>query len=291
MGIAGRFSKGGGGKFNGDGTITQLKFVRGFPFGDGGEKEGKATPLYVFMAAKMDSKGGEEEQTALKAAFDADEWIIDPSGTKVTPVDAKNTLPEKQAFGRFYRSYMTAPGGSDIAIGDDATGSVDIAPLLGNRVRFTQVDDVDTMAYYAKNHRKYAGLYDERGHKKSKSDNKYYAQRTTEVSEVLAAVNTLGVTAGKPTAATPGNGAATDEATRALAASVLVDVATAAGGTILKTKLPMAVITRFTKPDLLPLSAQREDVRKLLGSDEYLAALAADGGPSYDKATGTIRVN
>lgn len=248
------FKQGGGGSFNGvDGVISDYEFTTTHPFAS---EDKKANEDYIYAAISADLDGNDDTQVTALFVGSADDFTISKDGKTLTPVDDDNGLRVNSPFSKFVNS-LVEKGFPESSLPEDA---INFETIIGTRVRFVQVDDVDA-----------AGNVKKRKVLKGKFKGREFPQTHTEIG----AVYELPGKAGKGVKAAPkGKGKAVepevdeDDAVATLATeSLLALLKKAKGNSILKKKLPVQIINQVgaKHPD-------REAVRKLVTSDEFLEA-------------------
>lgn len=282
------FKKGGGFLNNVQGVIASYQFTDVFPFGDSEKKSGKSdfNPLYFVLGAEVD--GADDEQKTTLFAGSADDFEISEDGLTLTPVDDNAGFRANNDFYKFIASLCEA-GFPETQLPDDGE-PINYESILGTRVTFVQVKDEEKMGKDAKNYRTSKGKFNEQGQKKGK-DGKYYNQTYLTVSEVLALPGTeepKGKAAKSTGKAAPAGKAAKGKPAKeevdidALAVETLIDVVKENDGKLAKAKLPTKVQLKLGAKH-----PQREEVRKLIYTDEFLER---EEGWTYDKKKQTITV-
>lgn len=280
------FKKSGGFLNNVQGIIANYEFTTEFP-GSDGEKSGKSdfNPLYCVLTAQVD--GSDDPQTTTLFVGSADDFEIEENGHVLTPVDDSVQLRAGSDFARFIGSLCEA-GFPESSLPDDGE-PINYEAIIGTRVTFVQLKDEEKMARSAKNAAKSKGKFNAEGQRKGK-DGKYYNQTYLAVSEVLALPGTGDAKASKatgkatkPAAAGKASKPAKEEVDiDAIAIETLIAVVTDADGKLHKSKLPVKL-----QQKLGAKHPQREEVRKLVYTDEFLAR---EEGWNYDAKKQTITV-
>lgn len=248
------FKQGGGGSFNGvDGCITGYEFSTSHPFSD------SASSDYIYAAVTAAIDGSEDDQTTAFLVGNADDFEIEDDGHTLTPVDPDGGLRANSPFGKFVVSMITG-GFPESSLPED---KINFEAFIGSRVRFVQVNDTDAQ-----------GNVKMRKAKKGKFKGKEFPQTHTEVSTVieLPGAKKSGTKAAGSSKSTKADDDAVD--VEQLATETLLGILAAKGDT-LKKKLPVAVMNTLGGKH-----PQREEVRKLLGDDDFLST---ENGWSYDK--------
>jgi hypothetical protein len=229
---------------------------------DGKGKIDKPHTLNCLLSVRVD--GAEEDTTTtLKVGNDFDQWEVTDDGHTVSPVEDGFQLSAGTAFYKFFASLIKPTGGGD-GFPEERLSEDDInfEPIIGTRVRLIQQVDEERTAKY--------------GQKKDKKTGKPSYDRKDLVVETvydLPELKTKGKSS-KVTATTSkttkpagkSNGKITeDEDIDTLAKETLLGILADADGEIAKSKLSMKTLTKLMK------HPQREDVRKLIFTDEFLA--------------------
>lgn len=277
------FRKGGGFLDGVDVVISDYQFTdqfNGEDFkpgkikGNDGKPMDKPHTLNVLLSVRVD--GAEEDTiTTLKAASNFDEWKVSEDGHTITPVTKGQNLAAGTSFAKLISSLCAAGFDENLLPEDD----INYEAIIGQRVRLVQrVDEERTKKY---------------GLKKDKKSGKSYERKDLVVDQVYGAVAAAPKAAGKTTAKTTAKPAAGKSVAgkkvaaapvvdiEQLSKDTLVEIATEAGGSIQKSKLSMKVLTKLMKHD------NREDVRKLIFTDEFLSL---EDGWTYNKAKGIVEV-
>ncbi len=257
------FKQGGGGSFNNvDGKITDYEFSTTHPFSDSASND------YIYARVDALIDGADEDQPTAFFVGNAADWEIEDDGKTLRPVDANTSLQQSASFAKFLTSLcVTAePAFPESALSEEV---VNIEPVLGSRVRFIQVADVDAQ-----------GKTKMRKATKGKFKGKEFPQTHTEVSKVYELPKAAGKSAKGSTKGKAVEPEADEDELNTLTTETLVGIlAKAKDNTILKKKLPVQIMNIVGK------HPQREDVRKLMTSDEFLGT---EAGWSYNKKTQEI---
>lgn len=276
------FKKGGGFLNNVDGEFTDYSFLTEFPGQEGKAKKSDFNPLYFHFTAQVD--GNEEPQSTTILAGSSDDFEISDDGKTLTPVDPKIALRQGTPFDKLISS-LVAKGFPETNLPDDDE-PINYESILGWRVRFVQERDEKGMEKAARDYRKSGGKFNEKGQKKGK-DGKYYDLTNVVIAEVYgesgneapapkaAAVKGKTAAAAKPVAGK----AKKDDAAGALntlAKETLVAILDDNEGSIAKSKLPAKIAQKLGVKH-----PQREEVRKLIYSDEFLTT---EDGWTYDQS-------
>lgn len=288
------FKKGGGFLNNVDGVITGYEFTTEFPGAESrpAKKSGKDdfNPLYAILKVRVD--GADEDVATTLFAGSADDFEIEDDGHTLTPVDDSVGLRANTDWARLLTSLVDA-GFPESNLPEDR---INFEPIIGTRVRFKQERDEAAMVKAARSYRTSNGKFNERGEKKGK-DGKYYPLTYVVVEAVLALPGS-GTTKGKPAAKavagkpTPVKGATkpvagkangkVQEDLTALADETLQAILADNDGEIMKSKLPVKIAQKLGVKH-----PHREEVRRLIYSDEYLVEAAERGVVLYDPSDKT----
>jgi hypothetical protein len=295
------FKQGGGFLNNVDGTITDYEFTTEFPGGDNNTKKHKdwADPMYVILSVRVD--GADEDVTTTLKAGNADNFEITDNGKTLVPVEEGFALGANSGWGKFINSFVEAGERSGTFYESELSEDViNFEPIIGHRVRFAQRKNEWTTSEY--------------GQRVNKKTGKKYDRQDLVVEAVYA--NAPGPSAsvarrtaaqrapGRPTQAsagarqTPSAQAATTtspskgrvasrpngaEDVTGVADETLVTILKAQKSqTILKAKLPVQIAKTLGVKH-----PQREEVRRMLYSDEYLTGATERGLIVYDVADDT----
>jgi hypothetical protein len=258
------FKQGGGGAFNGiDGRISDYEFTTEHPFSE------KDSDEYIYFVVEAELDGKEEAEKTVLFVGNSENFTIEDGGKTLVPVDPEDGLWVGSGVAKFINSLVTPANGEEgfpeSSLPEDA---INYEPIIGTRVRFIQVQDVD------KN-----GKPKVRKATKGKHKGKEFPQTHTEIGavyELPGAKKGAKAAAGKPAAkasapaASKGGKKAKDEDegddVETLAIETLTALLEDNDGELLKKKLPVQVINKLGAKH-----PQREAVRKLLSDDEFLA--------------------
>lgn len=272
------FRKAGGFLNNVDGVITGYTFTdefNGEPFRPGRDpktKKERFHSLYWVPTVLVD--GATEDVNTTLFAGRADDWDVSEDGHTLTPVEDGRELGAGTAFAKFITSLVEA-GFPETNLPEDV---INYECIVGTRVRFVQKTNVEDTKKLGK--------------RKDKKTGREYDRQDLVVDQVydLPGVETKsnGKTAkpaGKPasTSKPPAKAAVglPETGLEDLAKSTLLEIISDADGKIVKSKLSMKVLTKLMK------HPQREDVRKLIFTDDFLAQ---EDGWSYNKAKQLVEV-
>lgn len=279
------FKKGGGFLNNVDGMLADYEFTDVFPFGDGDQKRSKGdfNPLYFVLTVNVD--GNDEEQKTTLFVGSADDFEISEDGKTITPVDEKIGLRDGSDFANFIAT-LCAAGFPETSLPDDDE-PINYEAIIGTRVTLRQDKDEVAMQKAAKNYKQSKGKFNEQGQRKGK-DGKYYNQTRLVVADVLA----LPGAAGKTTPAKDGKAVKSAPAGKAkktkgidietLADETLLAILSDEDGSIVRSKLPNKIHVKLGAKH-----PQREDLRKLIASEDYLKG---ERGWTYDKKSQVVAV-
>jgi hypothetical protein len=251
-------------EFNGE------PFVAGkIPSYDGKGKIDKPHTLNLFVTVRVDG-ADEDTSTTLKAANNFDDFEISEEDHKVTAGDGgKIAVSANSAAGKFLSSFC-APSTTG-ALADDEFDQdetlLDTTPIIGRRVRLVQRVDAERTKKY--------------GQKIDKKTKKGYDRKDLVVAEVYPA-DEKPAKGGKSSTSSKGSSKSKKDDDEVdidqLAIDTLKEILSDNDGKLPKSKLSMAVLKKLQKHD------NREDVRKLLGSDKFLEQ---EDGWTYAKASKT----
>lgn len=294
MGILNAFRSSGGGFLNNvDATIVDYQLTTEPEFGNAPKADAKVTKLWAKVTVKQD--GSEDTESTHLDAGGADDFVISEDGHTLTPVEAGAKLWSGTAWIRFIGSAEE----KGVDFGDYTPGEpVSFTALIGQRVRLVQVKDEEAMTRAAKDFKANKGrarqYYNAEGQKKGK-DQKFYDQRTLQISEVYGQVDVPAVKAAStPARATAGKkGGKPAPAAAAESTSSVKDAAGEVLTTILqnakdnklsKSKVNYEVTRLYATSAFAGRIAERDDVRKFLYDDGNLATFAEEGIISFDKS-------
>lgn len=282
--------KKGGGFLNGvDGVITDYQFTDEFngeafkPGKDPKTKKERFHALYCVLSARVD--GADEDVTTTLFAGGADDFSVSDDGHVIWDSEyespeaaaaAENearSLGANTAFGKFMTS-LVAAGFPETNLPEF---DIDYTSVIGTRVRFVQRTNVDDTKKLGK--------------RKDRKTGKEYDRQDLLVENVYALPGTQSAAPAPTTKAPAGKPAAkagkvskpaAGEDLKTLSGNTLVDILNDAGGSIVKSKVSMKVLSKLMR------HAQREDVRKFLFVDKNLKAFEAEGLISFDQDSSTI---
>lgn len=260
------FKAGGGFLNNVDAVIDGYEFTPDFPGSDGKRKNKKSdfSPLYCVLTFAVD--GVDEPAATTLFVGSADDFEIEEDGRKLVPVDEDNGLRQNSDFYKFVDSLVKA-GFPESNLPED---EINYSAIIGTRVRLVQQVDEEATTRLGK--------------KKSKDGKKEFNRTWLKVS----AVHALPGKAGKPAGGKAGKPAVDedseeDEVSTLATESLIALLKKAPKKTLLKKKLPVQIINQVGAKH-----PQREAVRKLVTSDEFLNA---GDDWSYDEDSQEITLN
>lgn len=236
--------------------------------GSDGKLMDRPHSLNVLLSVRVD--GAEEDTTTtLKAAGEFDAWEVSEDGHTVTPVEDGLEFSANAAFSKFMASLCNPSEGKGFPEELLPEDTFNFEAIIGTRLRLVQQTDIERTKKFGK--------------RVDKKTGKSFDRQDLVVEQVyeLPAGSSSGVKAakGKVAAAPKGKAKAVEpegDDLDQLAKDTLVEILAAAkGNTIAKSKLSMAVLTKLMK------HPQREDVRKLIFTDDFLTQ---EDGWSFDKA-------
>ncbi len=253
-------------QFNGE------DFVPGKIKGSDGKPMDKPHTLNVLLTVRVDG-ATEDTVTTLKAAKNFEDWEVSEDGYTVTPVEEGQNLAAGTAFAKFISSLCSVGGFDENLLPED---SINYEAILNYRVRLVQqVDEERTKKYGQKVDKKTKKAYD----RKDLVVDQVYGQ------EAAAPAKKTGGKANPPSKTAKGKPAAAPEPEdvdiEQLSKDTLVAIVADAGGSIAKSKISMKVLTKLMK------DPNREDVRKLIFTDDFLAL---EDGWSYNKAKQLVTI-
>lgn len=281
------FRTGGGFLNDVDGIISNYQWTDEFdgqPWAPGkikfdGKTMDRPHSLNMLLSVRVDG-ASEDTTTTIRGASNFDEFDVDETGRILTSADGGPcALSGKSGVGKFIASLCDA---SDHFFPedrfDDNPNQIDLSPMVGTRVRFTQRKDEERTKMFGK--RK-----DKQGVPKyDRTDlviDRVYA--LPEVASAKAAKGAKTVTkaaGGKPN----GKAVTTTVDVPTLAGEALIEMLTKAGRPLAKQKLSMLTLTT----PILKGNPAREDVRTYLFNDDNLDELAEAGLVTYDRVDGII---
>ena len=260
------FKQGGGFLNNVDGVITDYEFTTEFPGGGGDKKrkkngKGDFAPLYMVLSARVD--GADEDVTTTLFVGGASDFDISDDGKTITPVEGAG-IRANSGLGKFIAS-MVEHGFDETELPED---EINFEPIIGQRVRFVQVVNKEATEKYGK--------------RKARVGKGEYDRTDLAVSAVYGKADRKATRVSKKgngaVAATPGRGKKQDEDVTELATATLLEILAANKGSIDKARLPNKVTLALVK------HPQRDEVRRLVYSDEFLAT---EQGWTYDQSSKT----
>lgn len=276
-----QFKKGGGFLDGVDVVIKDYQFTdefNGEAFRPGKIKGADGKPmekphtLNVLLTVRVDG-ADEDTTTTLKAANNFDDWTVSEDGYTIEPVDEGTNLSAGTSFAKLITSLCEADARVEALLPED---SINYQGIIGIRARLVQRTDAERTKKF--------------GQKVDKRTGKGYDRKDLVVDQVYelpgarsAAGKKTGGKANPPSKTAKGKpaAAAQGEDLDTLSKETLLGIVADAGGSIAKSKLSMKVLTKLMK------HPQREDVRKLIFTDEFLAQ---EDGWSYDKAKQTVSI-
>lgn len=274
------FRKGGGGFLNNvDGTIVGYRWTDQFNGEDfvPGKKDGKEKFHSLFMEISIRLDGADSDETQNLFAGGYDDYEVSEDGLTLTAQDGGEcSIGQNTPAGKFLAS-LVEKGFPEKLLSDDPD-SINVEPILGTRVRFAQET---VMGKDGKPRKRVA--------KKGKFKGREFDDTTTVVAQVYDLPGKAGK-GGKPAAAKTGKAAKEEDANEdeegdqtveALAGETLIDIVKANKGKMAKEKLSMAILQKLMK------HPQREPVRKLLKSDDFLET---EDGWEYNAKKGVVTV-
>lgn len=269
--------KKGGGFLNGvDGTITGYEFTDDMitkdgrqPFKPGKVKDAQGRTkdrfhsLNCILSVRVD--GAEEDVTTTLFVGGAEDFTVEEDGHLLVPNEEGRELGASAGFSKFITSLCEA-GFPESRLSET---EIRFEPIIGTRCRFEQRKDEEATKKYGK-----------RVDKKTKRE---YDRQDLVVSQVYDLPEASGKANGKTKAGKPAAKPGKDEGdvdVEELATETLLGIlAEQDGNKIQQSKLGMKVLVALkTHPN-------REDVRKLLGSSDFLEQ---EYGWSYNKAKGIV---
>lgn len=277
------FKKGGGFLDGVDLVIKDYQFTdefNGEPFkpgkikGSDGKPIEKPHTLNVLLTVRVDG-ADEDTTTTLKAAGNFDDWEVSEDGYTITPVEDGKELAAGTAFAKFISSLCEAPlaGGGENTIEQLLPeDSINYQSIIGTRLRTVQkTDDERTKKFGQKVDKKTGKKYD----RKDLVVETVYELSGAEPAKPAKSKGGKANPPSKTAKGKPAPAANAGEDLDTLSKTTLIEILADAGGSIAKSKLSMKVLTKLMK------HPQREDVRKLIFTDDFLAQ---EDGWSYDKA-------
>lgn len=280
------FKKGGGGFLNGvDGKISGYRWTdqfngEDFVPGKKSKENGGGDKFHsLFMELSARADGADEDVTQSLFAGGWDDFEVSEDGLTLTSADGGEcSIGANTPAGKFVASLVEG-GFKESRFSDDAD-SVNLEPMVGERVRFGQA------VVLGKD-----GKPRKRVAKKGKFKGREFDDTTTIVEQVYGPSEATGK-AGKGAKADakpakkgkPAPAEEEDDSLEAIATKFLVKIVTANKGKMTKGKVSMQLLKPenglFKHPD-------REDIRKLLNSDKFLNT---EDGWSYNEDKEIITV-
>lgn len=242
--------------------------------GADGKPMEKPHTLNVLLTVRVEG-ADEDTTTTLKAANNFDEWEVSDDGYTITPVTEGQELSAGTSFAKFITSLCEVEPKAEALLPEDA---INYQGIIGTRLRTVQRTDAERTKKF--------------GQKVDKKTGKGYDRKDLVVDQVYelpgskpAPAKGKGGKANPPSKTGKGKLAPATEPDSddldTLAKETLLEIVADAGGSIAKSKLSMKVLTKLMK------HAQREDVRKLIFTDDFLSQ--ADGW-EYNKAKQTVSI-
>lgn len=243
-------------------------------------KTGKpvAPPHTLNVLLSVVPDGAEEAITTNLRAGNFEEWEVSEDGHVLTPVEDGRALSGNSAWAKLMSSLEEAGHPTGVQSDDAEEGTYDFTPIIGSRCKFEQrVDAERTSKFGPRKDKKTGRTYDRRdlvvsefyeivevGSGKS-------SKKAAKVGPVKAAGGKLNGKISKPEPI--------DDDLEAFTKETLLNILAAAGGPLAKNKLSTKVLTT------IPKDPRREDVRKMVFSDEFLSQ---EDGWTYNKAKGYL---
>jgi hypothetical protein len=276
------FKKGGGFLNNVDAVIVGYEFTdefNGEPFKPGKDpktKKERFHSLNVLLTVRVDGADENESTTLFAGGFD--DFSIEDDGKTLVPNEEGHELGANTGWAKFVTALCEA-GFPETNLPEDR---INYESIIGTRVRLVQRDDEEMKRQGKK--------------RKDKKTGKEYPYQNLVVDQVYELPNAApakgkGKTNGKVTSAPAVKSGKTNGSVKLaetpevdleqLAKDTLGSIVADAGGSIAKSKLSMKVLTKLMKHD------NREDVRKLIFTDEFLSL---EDGWNYDKAKGLVSI-
>lgn len=273
------FKKGGGFLDGVDCVIVDYQFTdefNGEPFkpgkikGSDGKPMDKPHSLNVLLTVRVDG-ADENTTTTLKAAKDFADWTVSEDGHTVTPNEDGANLAAGTAFAKLISSLCSVGGFDENLLPEN---EINYEAIIGYRVRLVQqVDEERTRKY---------------GQKKDKKSGKAFDRKDLVVDQVYGVAEPAPKSKGgkaNPPSKSAKKTAPVVEAEEVdveqLSKDTLGSIVADAGGSIAKSKISMKVLTKLMQ------HPNREDVRKLIFTDEFLAL---EDGWKYNKAKQLVTI-
>ena len=261
------FRKATGGRLNGvEGTITGLELTTTFPFGEGTSKfKDAGTPIYAVLTVRPD--GADEDIIEPLKAGKEEDFTIEDDAMSLTPANEGQGIHPSSKFGKLLGSLVENSNGqfSEETLGftNWPENRLNFGAMVGARVKFTRVKDAE--------------LQEKFGKKKDKKSGKEYDRDYLAVAEVFSVVTPKGSKSGKPSA---GKSKAVEFDAQDAADTVLPVIVEKAGGTLQKRQLSAKLQVTLTSKH--PLYENRDAIRELILSDDYLVEASDRGVIEYD---------
>jgi len=280
------FKKGGGFLDGVDVKFVDYQFTdefNGEPFKPGKIKGADGKPmekphtLNVLLTVRVDG-ADEDTTTTLKAANNFDDWTVSEDGYTIEPADGSDqALSAGTSFAKLITSLCEADARVEGLLPEDA---INYQGILGIRARLVQrKDDERTKKFGQKIDKKTGKGYDR---KDLVVETVYELPGEGKPAAAAKPASKTGGKANPPSKTAKGKAPAAPEVSlEDLAKSTLISIVQDAKGSIAKSKISMKVLLKLGQ------HPQREDVRKLLFSDDFLAQ---EDGWGYDKAKQVIVV-
>jgi len=276
-----QFKKGGGFLDGIDLVIKDYQFTdefNGQPFkpgkikGQDGKPIEKPHTLNVLLTVRVEG-ADEDTTTTLKAANNFDAWEVSDDGYTITPAEEGTELSAGTSFAKFITSLCEANAEIEALLPED---SINYQGIIGTRLRTVQRTDAERTKKF--------------GQKVDKKSGKGYDRKDLVVEQVYElpgsqpAAKSKGGKANPPSKTAKGKAApaaAQGDDLDTLTKETLLVVIADNKGSIAKSKLSMKFLTKLMS------HPQREDARKLVFSDDFLAQ---EDGWSYDKAKQIVSI-
>ena len=278
------FRKGGGFLNDVDGEITNYEFTTEFP-GGGGKRKSKSdfNALYAVLSVRVD--GADEDVETTFFVGSADEWEISDDGKTLT---GDGNLQATIGWGLFISS-LVEHGFPENDLPED---EVNFEPIIGWRVRFVQQTNEKATAKYGKRKaKKGKGEYDRTDVVVSQvydyvtHDGKKEGKTTTRpTSRSVSSAASQGTRAAATTSRSSGkpNGRVKEVDLTDDADALLIEILGDKDGEIKRKGLTMEVTKRRMK------DPNRDALRDLIFSDDYLTGAEERGLIGYDQKTQTV---
>lgn len=254
------FRKSGGGMWNGTGTILDYYYTDVFPFGDGKPRPKSKTgfrSLYAVLKVQMD--GAEKPQEKVLNVGSADDYTISADQKNI---EGDSPIPGNFAWGGFISS-LCAAGFDESRLPEDPTDN-DYSAIIGTRVVFKEVTNAELTAKFGKVPGK---------------NGKSFDRKDLTVDSVVEMPRVGGAKSRGASTPTPAASAG-DADIDGLATETLVDVLSAAGAGIPKSKIKLRVFGVFGAKH--PFRSQRDAVVARLEDVSFLNELVEGGVITFD---------